>query len=217
MKLLQNSKTLRYLALLAAIVFCPFSIAETQFVTDVLYVPVRSGQGDDYRIVHKGLKSGTAVKVIDANEDSGFSFIETPEGVQGWIRTRYLDTTPTARIELETLRQQLGSRESEKKELEEKLINASSLEQQLTQSRQEYEELKQLSGNVVTINERNKALTEQNQLLQTEIDSLEAANEQLLENNSLTMMLYGALIVILTLVLQVTFDGIKRKRSYRSW
>ncbi len=37
---------------------------ETQYVSDMVLVPVRSGAGADYRIVNRGLPSGTALLVF---------------------------------------------------------------------------------------------------------------------------------------------------------
>ena len=42
-------------------------MAEIRYISDVLYVPLRSGQGDDYRILHRGLPSSTEVIVIEEN------------------------------------------------------------------------------------------------------------------------------------------------------
>ena len=68
----------------------PQATQETWYVTDLIYLPVRSGAGDDYRILNKGLPSGTAVSFFGLSEDRVWAEVMTKGGTRGWSRARYL-------------------------------------------------------------------------------------------------------------------------------
>ena len=75
----------------------PQSVAqETQYISDMVLVPVRSGPSTDYRIVNRGLPSGTALLVYDLSDDGEWTEIETRGGTRGWIPTQYLQKEPPA-------------------------------------------------------------------------------------------------------------------------
>ena len=42
---------------------------ETRYVTDLIFTPIRTGPGGDYRIINKGLPSGTEVTYYRTTED----------------------------------------------------------------------------------------------------------------------------------------------------
>ena len=63
--------------------------AETNYVSDNLSVPLRSGPSNAHRILHRGLPSGTALEVLGRDEESGFTQIRTNNGTEGWLPTQY--------------------------------------------------------------------------------------------------------------------------------
>ena len=80
---------------------------ETQYISDMVLVPVRSGAGANYRIVNRGLPSGTALLVFDQSEDGEWAEIETRGGTRGWIPTQYLQKDPPAGLLINDLRLEL--------------------------------------------------------------------------------------------------------------
>ena len=42
---------------------------ETRYVTDLIFTPIRTGPGGDYRIINEGLPSGTEVMYYRSTED----------------------------------------------------------------------------------------------------------------------------------------------------
>ncbi len=230
MKHINNrNKALPRLSLLALISLALFSshlFAEERYISDVLYVPLRSGQGDQYRIIHRGLPSGTKVTLLEENSETGYSLVEIDNGNQGWIRSRYLLAEPTAQMKLDqVLAQQTDSGQEELQQqltdLQQQVANLNTQNEQLTTEKAElqgqFDALQQLSGNVININENNKRLVEKNQLLRGKVDSLEAANEKLKDNSDLKLFIYGGILVLITLLINAWLDGLKRKRSYNSW
>ena len=63
---------------------------DVRYVSDKQFVPLRSGAGSDYRIVHRGIPSGTRLKVARTSDNGEWAEITTDRGTNGWIRTQYL-------------------------------------------------------------------------------------------------------------------------------
>jgi len=224
--------------LLSSLVLVPFCLAilgfsstvfsETRYVSDRIYVPLRSGKGDQYRIVHKGLPSGTEIKLLETDDEAGYSLVETDKGVQGWMRSQYLLNSPTAAIRLQSAEAKLVKYSSNEESLAN--INIGLTEELDTLKaahgtlsgdhetlQKQFNELKDLSTNTIKINEKNKELLEKNQILQSKVDGLEATKDKLSDNQSIRMFVFGGLLVLATLLLNTVLDGVKRRRSFSNW
>ncbi|WP_156506262.1 TIGR04211 family SH3 domain-containing protein, partial [Oleiphilus sp. HI0117] len=81
--------------------------AETMYIDDTLLVPLRSGEGVGFRIVHKGLKSGTKLEIIE-KLSSGYAHVKTPSGIEGYLPSRYLTAQPIAKVKLAQANQELA-------------------------------------------------------------------------------------------------------------
>ena len=64
--------------------------AEVRYVTDLIYTPIRTGPGGDYRIVNKGLPSGTEITYFGTSDDGIWAEVETRGGTRGYVRAQYL-------------------------------------------------------------------------------------------------------------------------------
>ena len=58
---------------------------ETRYVTDLIFTPIRTGPGGDYRIINKGLPSGTEVMYYGTTEDGVWAEVETRGGTRGYL------------------------------------------------------------------------------------------------------------------------------------
>ena len=85
------------------------AFSESMYIDDTLLVPLRSGESLSYRIVHKGISSGTKVEVLEQSKESGYSKIITPGGIEGYLPSRYLTAEPIAKIKLEQANKALTS------------------------------------------------------------------------------------------------------------
>ena len=79
-------RSILVVGLLVGSVFSQLSFAETVYIRDTIYVPLRGGQSSEHRILHKGIASGTALELLEVNDDTGFSQVRTASGMQGWIQ-----------------------------------------------------------------------------------------------------------------------------------
>ena len=76
------------------LIFSSAAQSQTQYVSDHLVITVRTGQGAQFQII-KTLESGDHVKVLEVT-DTGYTQIETSDGVEGWVRSQYLAEEPVA-------------------------------------------------------------------------------------------------------------------------
>jgi SH3 domain protein len=205
--------------------------AQPHFVADSLQVPLRSGMGSQYRIVHRGLSSGTKLELIKRDsDDSGttWALVRTRSGLEGWMRNQYLLDEPTAAIKLAALEQkmsQLGGDQTALLDTNEALEadnaklqqNLEKLQQQHQKTSRQLAELRKLSANTIALNEQHQKLSENYQLLQTRADVLKANNERLKNNQRYREWLFGAGILILGIILSFMLQAIGRNKRRSEW
>ncbi|VUD56590.1 hypothetical protein TDB9533_02246 [Thalassocella blandensis] len=214
------------------IVLCTYTdntmAEETVYINDELYVPLRSGQSNEYRIINRGLRSGTALTRIEQNEDQSWSKVRTQAGVEGWVPNQYLSEKETAALLLTKSQARVARLEKELQELKQQNTNLSQTNQQIktqaTQSQnssdelsRELEKIKQISANAIDLDTRYRELLEKHEVTQTQRDSLLAENENLKSDKRLSFMFYGAGILILGMVLSVILPALKPKKRYSDW
>ena len=214
-------------ALLSATGLVPTALAqnEERYITDRLYVPLRSGKSASHRILHKGLPSGTLVTVLETDEESGYSLIRTRRGLEGWILSRYLDRDPVAEIKLAETTARLNALEEENNKLKRAFSNAagaskeaqstaSELETENARLSEELEEIKRISANAIKMEREYQALSETHQMLKDKVDVLETENTRLRENHENEAFLNGAFAVILGVLVAIVLPRLRpRKRS----
>ena len=202
--------------------------AETMYIKDVLYVPVRAGEGNQYRIVHQGLRSGTPLEVIEQNEDTGYSYIRFGDGKEGYIQTQYLTDEPIAedRLErvqskLEEARNALSNTRSElegtQAALEETRAEKQELESRLASVSDELERVKSISQNAINLEKRNTELREARQELQKEVEVLATENQRLKDSHESSYLLTGGGLVIAGIFIAVIFPLLKPSRKSDNW
>ena len=205
----------------------PQSVAqETQYISDMVLVPVRSGPGTDYRIVNRGLPSGTALLVYDLSDDAEWTEIETRGGTRGWIPTQYLQKEPPAgllindlRLELEQVRgerdrlvSQLNQSSTEVTEADETIVE---LNTTLESTQAELTEVKRVSAAALDLDLMNQQLVAELESERSEADLLRLENVRLRERIANNQILDGALAVLLGVILAVVAPRLwpKKKRQ----
>ena len=205
----------------------PQSVAqETQYISDMVLVPVRSGAGTDYRIVNRGLPSGTALLVYDLSDDAEWTEIETRGGTRGWIPTQYLQKEPPAgllindlRLELEQVRgerdrlvSQLNQSSTEVTEADETIVE---LNTTLESTQAELTEVKRVSAAALDLDLMNQQLVAELESERSEADLLRLENVRLRERIANNQILDGALAVLLGVILAVVAPRLwpKKKRQ----
>lgn len=218
----------RVLIGLFAWLFTSAVFAETRYVTDVTYVPIRSGPGNQFRILHHGLKSGTQMSLLEAPEDSDWSKVVTKGGIEGWIRTQYLVSTPTARLQLGDAQaklakatQQIATLQAQLNELQSEHTTLSNNSIQQAKERDHYADelsrLKTLASDAINLNQRYQELLAKHDMVQTEFDTVRAENDRLKSDKTISEWLFGAGLLITGMILMIVLPALKPKKRNSDW
>jgi SH3 domain protein len=217
---------LRGLGLLLSLPIAGAFAQETQYISDMVLVPVRSGAGANYRIVNRGLPSGTALLVFSQSDDGEWAEIETRGGTRGWIPTQYLQKDPPAgllindlRLELEQVRgerdrvvSQLNQSSTEATEADETIIE---LQSTLDSTQAELTEVKRVSAAALDLDLLNQQLVAELESERSDADLLRLENVRLRERIANNQILDGALAVLLGVILAIVAPRLwpKKKRQ----
>lgn len=199
---------------------------ETQYISDMVLVPVRSGAGSEYRIVNRGLPSGTALLVYAESEDGEWTEIETRGGTRGWIPSQYLQSDPPASLLINDLRRELEQVRSERDRVVSQLNLSSSeaneadetiveLNAALESTQAELTEVKRVSAAALDLDSLNQQLVAELESERSDADLLRLENVRLRERIANNQILDGALAVLLGVILAVVAPRLwpKKKRQ----
>lgn len=182
------------------------SYAETRYISDQLVVTVRSGKGNQYKILET-LPTSTPVQILE--DDKVYVKVVTPKGIEGYIRSQYVNKSTPKSVqikrlnkEIATLQQQLTTQQNDNKtSRNEAIINktkTTELSSQLNQTQQkldkvnsEYETLSNKSKNVLNLSTENEQLAEESNLLNSELLVLREENQNFHRSNMIQWFLAG--------------------------
>ncbi len=204
------------------------AISSDRYITDELHVPMRSGQGNEFRILHRGLPSGTKLTLLQDSPDTGWAQVRTPGGEEGWVRRQYLESEPVAKLKLEKAEERLRHIESlqgnlggEVRRLEEEngqLSTALKTEQaRAEQLSKELKELKSLSADAVALNQRHQKLLNQHELLKQKQSMNEAEIQRLSSSDTQKWYMYGALSVLMGAILAMIAPHFRPRKRNSEW
>ena len=205
------------------------AFSQERYIDDTIFVPLRSGQGNNYRIIHKGLKSGTKVALIEDNPDSNWSLVRTTGGLEGWLPTHYLSDAIGAQQQLESALLRIDMMNSENKPLVDRIdaltMERDSLASELGELRirsvtleTELTEVRQISASALQLDRSNKQLSEQAEILKNRIELLEADNQRLRNDEWQKWFINGVYATgvggLLTLILPRL---LQRRKRHSEW
>ena len=198
--------------------FSSASFAEDRYVTDVIYIPLRSDKDNQATIIKNGLVTGTRLKLIREEDDANknkWSQVITSEGIEGWVRSQNLIAEPTASMKLAALTSGPSDMVEMQKQniaLKNELDSVKATYQSLSK---EMEEIKKSPTSDINMEQENQNMHRENQMLQTERDLLKAENDQLKSSDNYKQRIYGGGLifagVLLSFVLQLF--GKRERRS----
>ena len=201
--------------------------AETMYIDDTLLVPLRSGEGTGFRIVHKGLKSGVKLEILE-KRSSGYAHVRTPSGIEGYLPTRYLSAHPIAKVKLAQANQELAKLKSDYSEIKKQLSELqgkhntlskehSQTSSELNASSQELTKIRSISANALNLDKRNRELRESNEQLRNELELIQTENLRLKDKSDSNMMLIGGGLVTLGVILTLLIPIIRPSKKNDSW
>ncbi len=191
------------LAVMTILTTSQVSRANEVYVRDTLYVPLRSGQSTEHRILHRGIKSGTPLERLETNEETGYTRVRTDDGLEGWLQTQYLVDEPIASTQLDNVKSELVSLGAEHQQTLASLRETKAEKEALIREQESlaaqnpglFEDLKStttLSANAIAIDEQNKQLGEDRDVPLQEIRNLNELAEALSDDRAQAWFLRGA-------------------------
>ena len=223
----QRQQKLNFLSLIF-ILFSSQVYAETMYVDDTLLVPLRSGESTSYRIVHKGIPSGTRLEIVEHSKESGYSKVITSGGIEGFLPTRYLTAEPIAKIKLEQANKTLANLREDHSKLQTAFDALNSehkslskeykdTKESLDKNVQELSHIRTVSANALTLDQRNRELREDNEKLRNDLELVQTDNSRLKDKAESNMMLVGGALVLLGAILALLVPMIKPSKKNDSW
>ncbi|RPH30941.1 SH3 domain-containing protein [Buttiauxella warmboldiae] len=139
---------------------------EKRYVSDELNTWVRSGPGDNYRLLGT-VNAGEEVTLLQSNEETKYGQVRDSDGRTSWIPLAQLSTSPSLRIRVPALENQV-------KTLTDKLTNIDTTWNQRTADMQQ--KVAQSDSVITALKEENQQLKNQLIVAKKKVD---AANVQL--------------------------------------
>ncbi len=225
------------IALFLQLVMVPFlpSLlrAESQYVIPSSEIPVRRGQGTDYKIVAL-VSDGTRVEVVERGES--YSLVRLDNDKEGWILTRFLSDKPPLNQVVEELTRENEALKMQQEQSEDKLVvqeqQSSQKLDQLSQTLMEteqalsstqtekaaiaasFEKLRKDTANVIEIKQQLTDVTEENKSIKENLTILARENETLKDDERVNWFLAGGGVLLLGIIIgKITSRSRKRKPS----
>ncbi len=119
-------KTLKYMLTVLSLMLCSNALAETRYVSDDIFIYMRSGPSLKYRIT--GTASvGTPLTVLQYNSETKFMQVEKDTGQTGWIEAKNLQQELPAKALLPEVQTKLQETQTQLTEITESLANKENL------------------------------------------------------------------------------------------
>ena len=220
-------KKLVFLFTFLALASAPAASAATRYVTDDFKITMRSGKSTSHKVV-KTLSSGTPVEVLSEDEDAGYTEIRTADGTVGFVLSRFLMNTPSARDRLAEAEAQLRQLQQEPDKLTSQLValqeeysalkstheEVSQVKQQLEQ---ELAQIRNTAANAVALAEdRDRLRGKVNELTQ-QLEDLRLRELQLQNHSDKKWFMTGAGVIFVGILLGLILPRLRVRRRRDSW
>ena len=181
-----------------------FSFADEAYIRDTLYVPLRGGESSEHRIIHRGIKSGTPLERLETNELTGYTRVRTGNGLEGWLLTQYLVDEPIASTQLGSVKSELQSLDTKHQQTLLSLKETKKAREVLAGQNalliEDLATITTLSANVVVIDNQNKRLSKERDVLLQKIKDLNELTDALSDDRAQQWFLRGAGVVLIGLL-----------------
>ncbi len=201
-------------------------LAETRYVTDQFEITLRSGSSTSNSIIQM-LKSGQAVKLLEEDEVTKYSLVETQGGKKGYVLSRFLDRQASGRerysrlkVRSDQLRENINelSRELDElksnKQSDHNTINQ--LQNDLNTTRNELQNLKESTRDTIRVIKQNDTLKARINELEAEKVMLTEENTRYKDSTAMDWFIRGASVSLIAFLLGIIVTRIRWKKR-DSW
>lgn len=214
------------LGLFAAVLISSTTLGATYWLSDELWVNIRTGAGDQFRIL-KTIPSGTRMETLDDEAQNGYLNVRTEEGIEGWIPERFLQDEPTAEIQISNVRAERDELQRQLDELDTKytdlLADKGDVNGELETLRsdnarlsEELQNIRQVSDNAIQLDQHNQELAQENASLKNELDLAQSKLSNIQESRDSRMLMAGGGLIVLGTLLGLLLPRMRSKRR-DSW
>ena len=197
----------------------------TRWVADDLEVAVRSGPSLKHKIL-RFIESGTPMTVLAQDDESGYSQVRTPDGIEGWMLTEQLMDRRGARERLEraearieslqaSQQQSRGEIEALQARIRELEAEKATLQSTLEGAQAELSELRRVAAEPIAVAQENETLSRALAAEQQKVERLGAEVRVLKDRSLKEWFLIGAGVSLGSLFLGLIIPRIRWRR--RGW
>ncbi len=188
--------------------------AADRYVSDVLYIPVRTGASKEYKILGY-LKSGDLVTTKEESGEFIHILFDGRRKFDGWVKSRFLVDEPVAAVRLEAYKTDVKKLAAIKSDL----VKFKTAAKQAIQEKESYakqlEHIRNVSQNVIQLDETNKSLTQEMHLLKKELASVKEQNHLLQQNQRNEGIKLGILAIALGAIVGFALPYMKPRNGRR--
>lgn len=201
--------------------------AETRYITDQTHITLRTGEGTDHKI-ERMLPAGERVELISTNKGTGYSKVRDSTGKIGFVLTRQLMATPSAREraakaegENAEMKQRLEQTTRQYQELQQRhkqlTDKHSNLESSNASIDSELKEIKEISADAVRISEERKELRKRLASQTWELENTKQELRELKNAQSQHWFLVGAGVTILGIIIGMILPRLQTRNHKQTW
>ena len=207
----------------SSLFFIPSALlAESWYVKPSAEIPLRSGKGQEYRILAV-IQDGNQVELLE--EDGAWARISTSNGKEGWMLRRYLSNSPPLEGVVASLQAQRDRLKKQTTEISKQLDEATEARNQYEQDlkacildrdqiRKTYNSLKEDAADVIYVKQALSETAEELQEVKHKYTIAQQENEHLRDNSRIKWFLAGGGILIVGWIVGlITTRGRKRRPS----
>ncbi|SMF73882.1 TIGR04211 family SH3 domain-containing protein [Pseudobacteriovorax antillogorgiicola] len=166
---------MKYIGLITLLLISMNSFAARKYVSDVLYIPVRTGPSNKHKIIGY-LKSGTQVTALKSADEYTEIKSHGEKQRQGWVKARFLLDEPIAAMKLEQLNDDMKRMTEIRQELNQFKSQAESLKSERDGLVNQLERIKKVSSSAVEIDQENQSLKAKVVQLEKELTDVKEKN-----------------------------------------
>ena len=203
------------------ILFCSTVQAETMYVTDDIKITLRTGQGIDHKILAM-IKPGQELEVLQPDDE--WTQVQLPNGMEGWVLTRFLTYNKPCRLELEVLKKKYETLSAQsafllkenrvyKEESKRLRTELSGSKEMLMAISESYDTLKKESADFLELKSKHELTSSQLADQTKKVENLEEELSKLLSHRNIIWFLSGAGVLVLGILIGFSARRQRRKPS----
>ena len=197
------------------------TFAQTVYVSEDFEITMRTGPGTDRKIISL-IQSGKALEMLEKGEE--WSMVRTANGREGWVLNRYLTENKPCAMVLDRVRQDYDVLAAQYKDIKAQYDELSTqkkvLDDDLSQSRQDRDELSQAyatlkkdSAEYLKLKKRHQQITAELEAEKTRSAKLDDENMQMKRSRIIQWVLTGGGIMLVGFFIGLFSSSRRKTRS----